>query len=141
MRILICLVFLLALPTVSQAQDTSDPRAWTEKFLKTLADDGAKEANQLLLNDSQLGNQRPEAITGFRENMQYAEEQFGKAIGYELLTEKKWGDSMVVFIAIVKREKTPVFWRLAFYRYRSSWNLVSFAILSKFEEVDSFWLL
>ena len=95
----------------------------------------------MLLNDSQLGNQRPEAITGFRENMQYAEKQFGKAIGYELLTEKKWGDSMVVFIAIVKREKTAVFWRLVFYRYRSSWNLVSFSILDRFADINSFWLL
>ena len=73
--------------------------------------------------------------------MQYAEEQFGKAIGYELLTEKKWGDSIVVFIAIVKREETAVFWRLLFYRYRSSWNLVHFSILDDLEKIDSFWLL
>ena len=141
MRILICLVFLLALPTVSQAQDTSDPRAWTEQFLRTLVDDGAKEANQMLLNDSQLGDQRPEAIIGIRENMQNSEESYGKATGYELLAEKKWGDSMVVFIAIVKREKTAVFWRFVFYRYRSSWNLLSFSILDRFEDIDSFWLL
>ncbi len=141
MRILICLVFLLALPTVSQAQDTSDPRAWTEQFFKTLVDGGVNDAHQLLLNDSQLGNRRPDAIRGIRENMQKAEKNHGKATGYELLAEKKWGDSIVVFIAIVKREQTAVFWRLAFYRYRSSWNLVSFAILSKLEEIDSFWLL
>lgn len=141
MRILICLVFLLALPTVSQAQDTSDPRAWTEQFLRTLVDDGAKEANQMLLNDSQLGDQRPDMITGIRENMQTSEESHGKATGYELLTEKKWGDSVVVFIAIVKREKTAVFWRLVFYRYRSSWNLVHFTLLDSFGDIDSFWLL
>ncbi len=141
MRILIFLVFLLALPTVSQAQDTSDPRAWTEQFFKTLVDGGAKEAHQLLLNDSQLGNQRPDAIRGIRENMQTAEKGYGKATGYELLAEKKWGDSIVVFIAIVKREKTPVFWRLVFYRYRSSWNLVHFKILDNFDGIDGFWLL
>ncbi len=139
MRILICLVFLLALPTVSQAQDTSDPRAWTEKFLKTLVDDGAKEANQMLLNDSQLGDQRPEVIIGIiREKMQLSEYN-GKATGYDLLAEKKWGDSIVVFIAIVKREKTPVFWRFAFYRYRSSWNLVNFSLSDQIENIHSFW--
>ena len=142
MRILICLVFLLALPTVSQAQDTSDPRAWTEKFLRTLVDDGAKEANQMLLNDSQLGDQRPDMITGIiRENMQLSEDYNGKATGYDLLAEKKWGDSMVVFIAIVKRKKTPVFWRFVFYRYRSSWNLVNFSLSDQFGDIDSFWLL
>ncbi len=73
--------------------------------------------------------------------MQKAEENLGKATGYELLAEKKWGDSIVVFIAIVKREETAVFWRLVFYRYRSSWNLVHFNILDKFDEIDSFWLL
>lgn len=141
MRILVCLAFLLSMCTISQAQDTTDPRAWTEQFFRTLVDDGVEEAHQLLLNDSQVGNRRPDAIRGIRENMQNTESYYGKATGYELLAEKKWGNSIIVFVAIVKREQTAVFWRLVFYRYTSSWNLVSFSITVEFEEIDSFWLL
>ena len=141
MRVLICLVILLVLPTVGQAQETSDPKAWTERFLGTLVNDGPSEAHKLLLNDTALGEIRPDAIRGFRENMQKSEEIHGKAIGYEILTEKKLGDSILVFIAVVKRRQTPIFWRHVFYRYRSNWNLVNFGILAKVEQLDSLWLL
>ena len=46
-----CLVLLLALPATSQAQNTSDPTAWAEQFLKTIVEDGPKEAHRLLLNN------------------------------------------------------------------------------------------
>jgi hypothetical protein len=51
MRKLACLVLLLAFPATSQAQNTSDPRAWAEQFLKTIVEDGPKEAHRLLLNN------------------------------------------------------------------------------------------
>ena len=141
MKGLACLVLLLALPTASQAQNTSDPRAWAEQFLNRIVEDGADEAHRLLLNNSLIGDKRPDAIRGIRENMRQIEESYGKAIGYEFLAEKKWGESIVIFIAIVKRETTPVFWRFAFYRYKSNWNLVHFFIRDEFNNVNSFWLL
>ena len=76
-------------------------------------------------------------MTGRRRRTRRAEELYGKATGYEFLAEKKWGESMLVFIAIVKRKRTPIFWKLVFYRYKSNWNLVHFSIVDDFDNVNS----
>ncbi len=136
-KLVCCLVLFLGLPATGQAQNTSEPKAWAEQFLNTIVEDGPTQAHRLLLNNSQLGEQRPDAIRGIRENMQKAEDLYGKATGYEFLTEKRWGESILIFIAIVKRKETPIFWKLVFYRYESNWNLVNFAIIDKFDNVNS----
>ena len=143
MKTLACawLVLLLALPATAQAQNTKDPKAWAEQFLNTIVEDGSKRANELLLNGTALGAERPDAIRGINENMSTVEAFYGKATSYEMLAEKKWGGSILVFIAIVKREKIPIFWRLVFYRYNSSWNLVHFDFRDKFDGINSFSLI
>jgi hypothetical protein len=138
MKTFALLVLLLALPTAAQAQNTLDPKAWVEQFLNTIVEDGPEKANHILVNNSRLGARRPDKIRSYSENMRQAEEFYGTATGHEILAEKKWGESILIYLAIVKRERTPVFWRFVFYRYSSNWNLISFTVRDKFQDVNIF---
>ena len=64
--------------------------------------------------------------------MERAEENLGRAIGYEFLAKKEIGKSLLVLGYYVKREHGPVFWRFTFYTPRGDkWPLVHLGIESK----------
>ena len=61
--------------------------------------------------------------------------RFGKSIGYELVSEKKAGQSVLRFIYIEKTEKHAFPWVFVFYKTPSGWTLNSFVWSDKIQNV------
>lgn len=53
--------------------------------------------------------------------------RYGRSIGYELVSEKRAGDSMLRFIYVEKTEKHALPWVFYFYKSPTGWVLNSFA--------------
>ena len=52
--------------------------------------------------------------------------RYGKSIGYEFVSQKKLGDSLVRIVYLEKTEKHAYPWLFHFYRTRAGWVLDSF---------------
>ncbi len=53
--------------------------------------------------------------------------RFGKSIGYEFVSSKKVGESLIRLLYIEKTEKTAVPWAFYFYKTSAGWTLNSYA--------------
>ena len=61
--------------------------------------------------------------------------RFGKSIGYEFVSEKKVGQSVLRFVYIEKTEKHALPWMFVFYKTPGGWTLNSFVWNDKIQNV------
>ena len=118
------------------AQETDNPRAWAEEFLSVMIARGGDAANAFLKERSYLGQLKPDAIIGVREQMRYASASYGQGLGFELAAEKRVGESLLLLTYVVKYEAHPVVWKFAFYRPASHWNLQNFNFSDDLSELS-----
>jgi hypothetical protein len=115
-----------ATPTGALAQEAADPKAWAEQFLSVMVGSGAEQAYQLLSQSSSAARSDPDSMIKVRESMIAAGSNFGAAIGFELVGEKRLGLSLALLTYLVKYERNAIIWELDFYRPRTGWNLHKF---------------
>ncbi len=138
-KIVRALLFVaLMAPGVCLAQNAPDPKAWASRFFGVLVAEGAEKATQLLILESFVGQQNPAAMKEVGKSMATAFSVHGDALGFELVNEKAIGSSLLVLTYVVKHEKRPVLWKLAFYKPGSGWNLNNFKFFDNLGEIPGF---
>ena len=63
------------------------------------------------------------------------EKKFGSTIGYDRISAKKSGSSLIEYVYIQKIEKSVLIWRFVFYRPAQEWILFSWAVNDKTDDL------
>jgi hypothetical protein len=78
-----------------------------------------------LMAGSQLLADQPKAVETTKKQTKTQLTKFGEILGYELLDERHYGESLDRLIYLVKSAKQPTVWIFHFYRPKKDWGLIS----------------
>ena len=122
---------LATLPADAQTEalkSEADVQAFTQRVMTTVASGDLGQAYAALKyysvlppGDVDAGMQASIA----QRNAQFLE-RYGKTVGYDLISRKKLGKSMLRFVYIEKTEKQPLPWVFHFYLADKGWVLSEF---------------
>lgn len=132
----IWIIVLLALfPNVSHAQELSEAQKWAEDFLSSFIDKDPEKAHDILLKDTWIGEKRPHAIMGIKEQLIANQGLTGDSISYKLLREDILGERTVVLYYVLDGVTVPTIWQMTFYKQKSflgggKWRLIQFSFNS-----------
>jgi hypothetical protein len=136
----ISLFVLLLVLTLAHAGEKSaeSPRDRAERFLARIGSGEVGGAYDDIFAGSPVVTAKPQALDAVKRQTEAALPIYGKALGFELHKEKKFGDSLVRLTYIQKLEQHPVVWQFWFYRPKGSWYVdnVSFNDQYQFLQCD-----
>jgi hypothetical protein len=116
------LVILLVSILTCSAQDQT-PKAMAESFFQSLKKGETEVAYNQLFVGSTIPESKPQAVGMLKRQTESALPMYGEIIGSELISEEKFGDSVVRLVYVLKLEKHPVGWEFFFYKPKSKWFL------------------
>jgi hypothetical protein len=61
---------------------------------------------------------------------------YGKVLGYELIREEAFGDSVTRLVYLLKSEKHPTVWEFYFYKPESEWFLSNILFNDQFQLLE-----
>jgi len=130
MRILLLVVLALGVttPVFSQAlKAEADIQPFTDKVMKALVKDGISAAFVVMKPVSIIPETEFDSVVlaSKAQRDQYGA-RYGATIGYEYISSKKVGDSLVRVRYIEKTQKHAMPWVFYFYKASGSWVLNSF---------------
>lgn len=117
---------LLAVATVPpHAEDkvASTPRQRAETFLTRLEKGEVAPAYDDLFMGSPVVKAKPTEVEGMKRQTESTLPLYGTAMGFELLDQKVYGESLVRLTYLQKRSIHPLVWRFWFYRPAQDWYL------------------
>jgi hypothetical protein len=119
------LLYLAALPALGQS-----PRAQAENFLGTLAKGQVGAAYARLFEGSNIGPQQGQAI---QRQTQASLQPLGRVLGYDLVREEQFGQSLTRLVYLLKSERHLTLWELYYYRPGNRWFLAEVNFSQKFD--------
>ena len=115
--VLVCLCGLLtARAAAAPVPDLGTPREKAEAFFNTVIGGDSSKAWDTLLDRTVLSNNRSDAGSRLRNQLQTALNVYGKPLGYDLIEEKAFGTSLVRVVYHFRLEKFPLTWEFFFYQ-------------------------
>jgi len=119
-RALFALALLLtASPSLAQTVPNS-PEGLASAFFSTLQGGNSLKAYNDIWRDTMMSKKQAdvEALAGQTDN---ALKIYGKALGWELVSEEKISASFYQHTYLVRTENVPLFFRIQFYKAQSRW--------------------
>jgi hypothetical protein len=130
MKQLLALVLLSAFVLPAFAQS---PRAQAETFLGTLAKGQVAAAYAKLFEGSNIGQGQGAAI---RRQTEVTLQPLGRVLGYDLVREEQFGQSLTRMVYLLKSERHLTLWELYFYRPGNRWFLAEINFSQKFDALE-----
>jgi len=129
-------VLILVFVTASPAQEKS-PKTLTEGFFRLLMEDKAPQAYDHVFVGSPVPKLRPEESSVMREQTRAALAANGKILGYELIREEKFGDSVLQLVYLLRSEVIPTVWQFVFYKPKAEWYLLGVTFFDDANGLDA----
>ncbi|MGA3172802.1 MAG: hypothetical protein ABSE25_00075 [Syntrophorhabdales bacterium] len=129
-------VLILVFVTASPAQEKS-PKTLTEGFFRLLMEDKAPQAYDNVFAGSPVPKLRPEESSVMREQTRAALAANGKILGYELIREEKFGDSVLQLVYLLRSEVIPTVWQFVFYKPKAEWYLLGVTFFDDANGLDA----
>ena len=114
---------LLMFPLCGLADDIDLPKQRADAFLESIIKGDISDAYDRLFEGSTLPADKPQDVVALKQQTQVGLPLYGKTLGYELVKEEKFGESLVRLSYLLKSEKGPTVWVFHFYRPEDSWIL------------------
>lgn len=73
-------------------------------------------------------SERPDDVATLKKKTTEALKAYGTVSGYELIQEKKAGDTLVLRTYLSIGEKLPLRWKFYYYKTKDGWKLVDFRV-------------
>ena len=108
-------------PTM-QNKEALTPTGIAESFLARLGKGEVEPAYQQLFAGSPLAAQ-PTQLQMLKSQTESALSIFGKALGFELYKQEKFGESLVRLTYVQRLERHPLVWKFWVYRPGSEWQV------------------
>ena len=121
-KILISLLFLFAFS--SQAAQI-EPKNIISDFFSSIIKGDVSVAYDKLFSGSSIPADKPQAVNLLKQQTKNGLSLYGKILGYEFISEEKFGKSILRYVYILKLEKGPVVWVFYFYKPKDKWILAN----------------
>ena len=119
-KLLILLLIITSLNVWSQ----NKPKEQVEKFFTEYQEQSATVAIDNLYKTNQWMNRAADAITDLKTKMEGLNNDFvGEFYGYELILEKKLGDSFILLSYLGKYDRQPIRFTFEFYKPNDTWKI------------------
>lgn len=125
------LIFLLT-PMVVIAANDKTPKSFSEDFFKSIAKNEISNGYDQLFIGSTIPKDKPQAVSLLKQQTQSGLPLYGKILGYELVSEEKFGESITRLVYVLKSEKAPTTWELYFYKPKQTWFLANIIFNDQF---------
>ncbi|RSK39856.1 hypothetical protein [Mangrovimonas spongiae] len=122
------LLVILLLITSGNLFSQSNPESLINTFFETYEKDAGKAVKDLYATNKWTERIKDDidkiigTVNGFTENY------MGKYYGYEVITSKKFSESLVLYSYLIKYERQPLRFIFKFYKPNNKWVLYSYAI-------------
>lgn len=130
MKRLFVVLVLVLLPLAAFAQAT--PRAQAENFFNTLQRGQAAPAYARLFEGSNIGPDQAQAI---RRSTEATLGPLGRLLGYELVREELFGNSLMRLVYLLKSERHLTVWEFYFYKPGNRWFVAEVNLSEKFRDL------
>lgn len=135
--IIIFQVFLLAIaPNVALSAEKDSPASISETFFNGLKKGNVSRSYDELFVGSSIPSSQPQAVELLKKQTEMAVSLYGEVIGFELVHEERFGNSVVRLVYLLKSELHPTVWEFYFYRPRSEWILSNMKFNDQFADLD-----
>jgi hypothetical protein len=101
------------------------PKDKVEQFFNSVVSGNISSGYDQLFIGSSIPKDKPQAVTMLKQQTESSLPIFGKILGYEYVTEEKFGTSVVRYVYILKSEKGPTTWEFFFYKPKNDWFLAN----------------
>ncbi len=118
-------VILLMIPFCAIAEGSSSPKDMANEFLGSVIEGDISNAYDRLLEGSEIPVDKPQDVKALKQQTESGLPLYGKPLGYELVREQRFGNSVVRLLYLLKSEKGPIVWDFYFYKPMDSWVLAS----------------
>lgn len=127
------IVFSVLITNTSFAQIT--PKGVADKFFKEYQSLGVNPSIDNLYATNKWMELSADAVAGLKTQLQALTPDFvGKFYGYELVKEKKIGESYLFLTYVGKYDRQPIRFDFEFYKPNTTWQIHSFSFDDKFGE-------
>jgi hypothetical protein len=128
-RILAVGTVLLVLAVTSnahaQAVDAATPLQQAETFLDRVMAGKIGAAYDGIFVGSSIARTQPQAISQLKKQTAKLASLYGPLLGFEPVSSRKFGESVVRLLYILKQAHRPIVWQFYFYRAQDDWSLVT----------------
>lgn len=122
-KTMIPLLLAMLLATVVQAEDVQSPKGRAELFLTTVGKGQIGPAYDALFSGSPIPAEKPQMIDAVKRQTEAMIPLYGKSLGFELITERAFGTSLIRLTYLQRLEKHPLVWRFWFYKPSDHWYI------------------
>ncbi len=102
---------------------SQSPKNITESFLVSVIKGDISGGYDSLFQGSAIPADKPQAVLALKQQTKNGLPLYGKLLGYELIKEEAFGQSVVRLLYLLKSEKNPTIWEFYFYKPKNSWHL------------------
>lgn len=132
MKKFLLILFLSVLCFTSYGQ--ASPEELIKKFFTEYPKNSSKAIDDLY-NTNPWTVRIKDGIENIKKEVNsYTVDYVGKLYGYELITQKQFSESFVLYSYMVKYDRQPMRFVFKFYKPNDKWTLYSFAIDSNLDE-------
>ncbi len=119
-------LFLFTVPPNVSAKvtDVAAPLQKTETFLSKLMAGRIGPAYDEIFAGSSIARSKPQAVAYLKSQTATLRSLYGKVLGYERVSSRTFGDSVVRLLYILKYEVSPIVFEFHSYRVSGEWILV-----------------
>ena len=110
------MIIIAGLQTTAAATGGVSPRQQAERFLGLVIEGQTGKAFDYVFTSSLFLEEKKSSIDLMKRQAEAGLPMYGKALKWELVHEKKFGDSVIMLACIMKMEKGPLVWEFAYYR-------------------------
>ena len=119
-------LFLFTVPPNASAKvaDVAVPMKKAEMFLSKLMSGNIGPAYDELWTGSGMARTKPQTVTYLKNQTKVLRSLYGRSLGYDRVSSRTFGDSVVHLLYIMKHEVNPIVWEFYYYRVSGRWILV-----------------
>jgi len=115
-------------PAVLVESDKTDPlERKVDIFFLQLGANQIDPAYNALVSGTLIA-ERPEEVEMLKEKTRLAMDEYGPVSGYELVSEKRAGERLLLRTYLSHNAVLPLRWRMYFYQTGGTWKLVDFRV-------------
>lgn len=127
------LIFLLL--SINAFSQISTPKGGIDQFFKEIVSVGTEAAISNAFSTNKWMAQNPDAIKNLQDQMAtLTPDTFGNFYGYEIVKEKKLGESYMMYIVMARFDRQPIRFTFEYYKPSGKWVLHGLSFDVKMEE-------
>lgn len=119
------ILLLLLIQSYATYASGISPKAQIDQFFNSVVSGNISAAYDKLFTGSSIPKDKPQAVSMLKQQTSSGLPLYGKLLGYEYISEKKSGKSIVRYVYVLKSEKAPTTWEFFFYKPKDKWFLAN----------------